>query len=179
MNPAGLPTAYRCLILHDNRRSAVRRMVRNGIPERVAMTTSGHKTRSVFDRYNITSQSDLRDAASKLENGHEIGFGHDFGHDASQTQQSQTKASEICPNLQHLCGCLWCREGESNPHSPFGPADFKSAASANFAIPAWEWIGLLQFRTAGIMLVLYFPASSTEVEEGEATRRVRLLAPSP
>ena len=33
-------------------------------------------------------------------------------------------------------GFLWCREGESNPHSPFGPADFKSAASANFAIPA-------------------------------------------
>ena len=32
----------------------------------------------------------------------------------------------------------WCREGESNPHSPFGPADFKSAASANFAIPARE-----------------------------------------
>jgi hypothetical protein len=32
----------------------------------------------------------------------------------------------------------WCREGESNPHSPFGPADFKSAASANFAIPASE-----------------------------------------
>ncbi len=30
----------------------------------------------------------------------------------------------------------WCREGESNPHRPFGPADFKSAASANFAIPA-------------------------------------------
>jgi hypothetical protein len=30
----------------------------------------------------------------------------------------------------------WCREGESNPYSPFGPADFKSAASANFAIPA-------------------------------------------
>jgi hypothetical protein len=26
---------------------------------------------------------------------------------------------------------IWCREGESNPHSPFGPADFKSAASAN------------------------------------------------
>src|SRR6266542_5315039 len=30
----------------------------------------------------------------------------------------------------------WCREGDLNPHSPFGPADFKSAASANFAIPA-------------------------------------------
>src|SRR6266511_6285622 len=30
----------------------------------------------------------------------------------------------------------WCREGDLNPHSPFVPADFKSAASANFAIPA-------------------------------------------
>ena len=30
----------------------------------------------------------------------------------------------------------WCREGESNPHRAFAPADFKSAASANFAIPA-------------------------------------------
>jgi hypothetical protein len=39
---------------------------------------------------------------------------------------------------------LWCREGESNPHSPFGPADFKSAASANFAIPATR----LGFRDA-------------------------------
>src|SRR3974390_2356271 len=32
----------------------------------------------------------------------------------------------------------WCREGESTPHRPFGPADFKSAASANFAIPACD-----------------------------------------
>jgi hypothetical protein len=31
---------------------------------------------------------------------------------------------------------IWCREGESNPHRAFTPADFKSAASANFAIPA-------------------------------------------
>ena len=33
-------------------------------------------------------------------------------------------------------GWTWCREGESNPHRAFAPADFKSAASANFAIPA-------------------------------------------
>ena len=26
-----------------------------------------------------------------------------------------------------------------NPHNPFGSADFKSAASASFAIPAWNW----------------------------------------
>jgi integrase len=89
-------------IPHDLRRTAVRNMVRCGIPEAVAMKISGHKTRSVFERYNVTSDGDLRAAATRLggevlsmEQSAKKKRGHNLGHTRASARVLADQQAQI------------------------------------------------------------------------------------
>jgi len=87
-------------IPHDFRRTAIRNMVRAGVPEKVAMTISGHKTRSVFDRYNIVNEADLKAAAGRLSGYFSKEMGTISGTVAELDQTPQQTA--VDNSLQNL-----------------------------------------------------------------------------
>lgn len=67
--PGGRTRIVHNRLFHDLRRTAARNMLRSGVREGVAMSITGHRTRSMFDRYAIVASEDQRAAFEALRGG--------------------------------------------------------------------------------------------------------------
>jgi integrase len=88
-------------LFHDLRRTAIRNMVRRGISERIAMEISGHRTRSVFDRYDIVSEADIHDARARMNQVRRVRFGLP-PEDTREWNEGSFSAANLAPS-EHNC----------------------------------------------------------------------------
>jgi integrase len=99
------------LIFHDLRRSAVRALSLAGVNQVEAMAISGHKTPSMFKRYNIVDEARLRDAARKAD-------------EYAAIERKRAGASEISYSYARVRPRKWSGRRESNPHLKLGKLAF-------------------------------------------------------
>ena len=133
------------LLVHDLRRSAVRNFDKNGVSQIVAMMISGHKTASVYKRYRIVPENDIRETLRKVEQAIEEQKKtptrplHDW---KGRTMNPIIEPAHIPHNLHHSSATRYPHSTQSNMQlrdcsrdswwarqdSNLGPTDYESAA---------------------------------------------------
>jgi hypothetical protein len=89
---------YDGLLVHDLRRTGVRNLRRLGFAEKTIMEISGHKTNSVFKRYDIVDETDLAEVAAALDRKRQADLAqirHNLAPEQKQTENQQQQGGTI------------------------------------------------------------------------------------